>query len=58
MTKESKARMIAHLVGELLFLDEMISLNEGNIEAVKSLTEQYRAHAKRLAELRDAPTSN
>ena len=57
MTKDSKARMIAHLEKELAYLDLMIDLNEDNPH-VESLLEQYKAHAKRLAELRDEPTND
>jgi hypothetical protein len=50
--------MIAYMVGKLLWLDELIDLNENNPDAVKSLLAEYREEAKRLAELRDKPTDD
>jgi hypothetical protein len=58
MTKESKARMIAHLEDKLRWLDALIDLNEDNPDAVESLLNEYRLQAKALAELRDEPTND
>ncbi len=58
MTKESKARMIAHLEEKLKWLDALIDLNEDNSNAVESLLNEYRLQAKVLAKLRDEPTND
>jgi hypothetical protein len=58
MTKESKARMIAHLEKKLQWLDVLIDLNEDNLDAVESLLMEYKLQAKALAELRDEPTND
>ena len=58
MTKESKARMIAHLEEKLKWLDALIDLNEDNSDAVESLLNEYRLQAKALVELRDEPTND
>jgi hypothetical protein len=58
MKKATKAIMLSQLEKQLAELDDMITRNAHNENAVKSFQEQYNRLAKIMSEIRDSETTD